>query len=82
MHAVGQEIVIFPLFAVSNHWRACGFEPVGVSDYGFKERCEGRIFGIDLREPLDQMKRPGDTANRLSGYGDWPRAHVYLRLAG
>jgi hypothetical protein len=77
MNAVRQEIVIFPLFAVGNDWRAAGFEAFdSVSNCVFVERSESRILTIELAKFLDEIKRSCDTANGLGGYGDWYRLSV------
>jgi hypothetical protein len=66
MHAVCQEIVIFPLFAVGNDWRACGFEPFyGVSNGVFIERSKGRIVAIEFGEFLEKVTWPRNAANGL-----------------
>ena len=77
MHAVRQEIVELPLFAVGNDWRARSFEPFdGVSNRVVIERSEGRILAIDGCESSDEIIRSRDTANGLRRYGDRCRVGV------
>src|SRR5712691_12262049 len=77
MHAVRQEIVILFLFAVSNDWRACGFELFdGVSNCVFIERSKGRILTTEFGDSLEEVMRPRDTANGLGRYAGWCKFSV------
>jgi hypothetical protein len=77
MYAVCQEIVILPLFAIRDDRRSCGFEPFdSVSSCIFVKSGKGGVLAVDLGEFLDEIRRPRNAANGLSGYDDRGRSSV------
>jgi hypothetical protein len=73
--------VVLPLFAVRDDRRARGFEPLdGVSNGNFVERIEAGIFAVASCDPLDEIDRPWDAADRLGGYDRPRRGHAQLGL--
>jgi hypothetical protein len=82
MHAVREEVVILPLFAVRNDRRPGGFKPLnGISNGIFKERSEVGILTVTFCEFLDEISGSWDAADWLGGYPDWQRLGHTYRLA-
>jgi hypothetical protein len=65
MEAIGEEIVILPLFAIRDYRRTCGFELFdGVANRGIVKIIELRVGGVTRgRNRLNQGKRPWDASD-------------------
>jgi len=72
--------VVLSLFAVRDDGRACGLEPLDrVSNGDFVESSEAGILAACSCDPLDEIERPGDAADRLGGMIDGGAAMLILR---
>ena len=71
MHTVRGEIVILPLFAVCDNWRARGFKPLnGVSNRIFIERSKIRVLTVAFCDSVDELNGSRDAAYWLGRYGN------------
>src|ERR1700682_3110666 len=71
-YAIRPEVMKFSLFAVGNDGRAGGLASLNCVADGFLIKgIQLRIVAVHLLKGLDQLKRPGNTANRLGGNDHW-----------